>query len=151
MTTEELFDSCLPLAWQIVNAFSRTYPRLHDDFQSDALLALWRAALDYDPSRAKFSTFATVMVRRTCLHTLCTAKRRTPASLTPDDLAARQPPVGAALEARDELARLPADLVAEGELSVEGFAEKDIDDACGISRQGRHDRRKRILRRLQSA
>lgn len=126
---------------------------------SDGLLALWKAALGYDPGRgAKFSTFAAVSVQHACSSVLtrASAKKRSGIflGLDPHDghgaaIAARQPAVGAALEAREELDRLPPDLVAEAELAAEGWKRNEIDEAAGCTRQASYDRRRKLARRFE--
>jgi len=160
MSPEDLVQSCLPLARGIAFKFARSYPRLDDEFESDALLALWRAAQQYIPGRSKFTTYASASVRYACLGILDRhrAKKRSLrcVSLNPHDefdlaatIPAKLPAIGAALEAREILDLLPPDLVAEAELFAEGFAVKDIAAAAGASRQARHDRRRRVAKKMQ--
>jgi RNA polymerase sigma factor (sigma-70 family) len=112
---DALCGKWLPLARGLARRWAQSRPHLHDEFESEAMLALVRAARDFDPSRGfPFAAFARKSVRLAFLNLLRRESRHlaagvlavdadgelTPAvDLHPDDA----PPVGHALEVRDEL------------------------------------------------
>jgi hypothetical protein len=163
MSPRELFDSCRRLAWQIINKFSRKWPRLKDELESAGMFALWRAALAFDPQRGfKFTTYCSVCIVRSLERLITQETQHRYVSLTgsaeDDDnddllsyLAIRQPPVGAALEAREELDRLPRQLVEEVGMSLDGWRSAEIDAAAGMTRQGRRRRQARLVDEVRNA
>ena len=54
----ELFESFRGYAWGVRRKFAKTYPQEAADAHSEALLALWRATGDYDPSKHEWVAYA---------------------------------------------------------------------------------------------
>jgi RNA polymerase sigma factor (sigma-70 family) len=118
VTDAERDDLCgkwLPLARGLARRWARARPHLHDELESEACLALVRAARDFNPALGfAFATFARRSITLRFLNLVKRESRHlaagvlavdadgelTPAvELHPDDA----PPVGHALEVRDEL------------------------------------------------
>lgn len=60
----ELTERYLPLAHAAARRYQRAWPNHADDLAGDALLALSKAARDYDPERGvKFATFAYLRIK----------------------------------------------------------------------------------------
>ncbi|HEV3438035.1 MAG TPA: sigma-70 family RNA polymerase sigma factor [Gemmata sp.] len=70
-----LVQSCWRLALALAKKFTRRYPFLQDEFESEAIFALHRAATHFDPTRGfQFITLAYVSIRR-ALHQYLTRER----------------------------------------------------------------------------
>lgn len=63
MTPEQLFTQNQGLAYSYLQKHT-IYLRGYDqeDLQQEALLALWKACLTYNPKKSKFSTYATTCI-----------------------------------------------------------------------------------------
>ena len=63
---EKLVASAFDIAIEKAERFARHYPELRDDFLSDSLLALFRAARIHDGGRGRFEDYARAAVRSAC-------------------------------------------------------------------------------------
>jgi len=63
--SEQLFNANVTLAHHVATQWHNTLPQIwHEDAHSEALLALWKACLAFDPSKGfTFSTFAVQVIR----------------------------------------------------------------------------------------
>jgi RNA polymerase sigma factor (sigma-70 family) len=60
-----LIQGCWRLALALAKKFTRRYPFLQDEFESEAFFALHRAAIHFDPTRGfQFTTLAYVSIQR---------------------------------------------------------------------------------------
>ncbi len=75
-----LVEQYLPLALAVANRWARAVPLLADDFASEAGLALWRAALRFDPAKGPFPTWARWRVIRACGARLEKERKKNPAA-----------------------------------------------------------------------
>lgn len=84
----ELFEQNINLAYSYLQKhtiFLRGYDP--EDLQQEALLALWRACLTYQPARGKFSTYATTCIANRFKDLIKIQSRKVDEVLTdPDDL-----------------------------------------------------------------
>ena len=159
-----------PLALAMVRKAAGAYPWLADDFESDARLALWKAAEDFDPAAGvPFLGYARMLIRFAILTRLRTERRTNQSAFrragavaldgaeveAVETLADDMRPVGADLEAA-EVAKLldlvPADRrrdlvrhVIDGETLTALGAER------GVSRDAMRNRLGRELAKLRAA
>jgi DNA-directed RNA polymerase specialized sigma subunit len=141
---DALCGKWLPLARGLARRWAQSRPHLHDEFESEAMLALVRAARDFDPSRGfPFAAFARKSVRLAFLNLLRRESRHlaagvlavdadgelTPAvDLHPDDA----PPVGHRESARPlsgRVLRVFERCVGGGERRGEVAAELNVSRA----------------------
>ncbi|WP_439622511.1 sigma-70 family RNA polymerase sigma factor [Gemmata sp.] len=171
-----LAERYTPLAMKMARRRGAVYPWLADDFASDAMLSLWRAASGWQAERAKvikFPTFVILCVRRLLNQRIAQERRQNPtafgsrtvqaddgAEVPLVDLAAdrRHPDPADAAEWADEVERLDGLL---GTLSPERRAlvtryvcddtAGEIAAETGVTAQAVRDTVYRSLRALRTA
>lgn len=79
-SAEELFESHKELAYKIARSFPINSCTFEERVQ-DALLALWKSANAFDPSKGEFAPYASTSIRNQLRNTLTQVTRRTKAEL----------------------------------------------------------------------
>lgn len=77
----ELFNQNINLAYYVANGYKRNHLHEIDDIRQIALMALWKATLEYD-SRVRFSSFAIVVVKNAINQYLRKSKRNIAVSIS---------------------------------------------------------------------
>jgi len=89
MEVETLVESNLNLVWWIVNSYMRTAGKNMgletEDLFQEGCIWLLHAARTFDPQRAKFSTFATTVIRNGIIAHHRRSRFHTPATVSLDD------------------------------------------------------------------
>lgn len=134
-TPEELFQQNQKLAGDIAKQYASKNLNA-DDIRQEALLALWNAALKYDPTRGPFEPYATYLVKA-ALNKYRKKELNYSRGILDgedtDDIFSDTPTQEELLLAKELLATLPQPARLIWQMKQEGRSGKEIAKATGLS------------------